>query len=662
MSDKNLGLTSQFWGRAKKMGLKSPEQLMWLAPARFFDYREPVKSLEGLGSGDKFYARLLVSRSPRQIERGPLVLEVTDGVRTAEVAVFGDTRPFQGLSTNSLIHLAGEIGFRNGSLKVSSPQIIPAHRQGRLFPDYLPGESGLNRITLAARIAQLLETNKADAVAGLEAAIGEPGATTCRRLGLPYGGYEKLLDALHQPATPEAGAKARADLELIAAYQSLRLGLGAGRRPIDPEAAMPESVLDTKGLIEALPFALSDDQNKAISEIVHDLARPRPMSRVLSGDVGSGKTVSYLVPAVAAQRAGRQVVIMMPSTVLAAQISDELKEFYPDAPVAKMAAGDKPPKNLDEKPIIVGTTAILHWMDKQDPRPEIDLVIIDEQQKLGMEQKQALMGPRTHMLEATATAIPRSQALASFGISDISRIEQMPVEKSIKTHFVDVTEKREVFDSLVQSIDAGGQVAVIYPQREEANEDGGPVSRRAVEQAQTLWEKHFPGQVGWIHGGLKPQEKAGMLDRMREGKIKVMIASSVIEIGVTIPNLKALMVVEADRYGATTLHQLRGRVARKGGEGDFFIMSSAPKSELKPVARERLELLARTNNGLEIAEADLRARGFGQLAMSGSEQAGFKPGYLPAIKVTPEQAQKVLDHLDQSNQLVRRMASEPAPF
>lgn len=662
MKQELLGLTAQFWGKAKKLGVKDPSQLMWLSPVRYFDYRSPLKSLSGLKEGDRFYARLLVSRSPVMHDKGRLSLQVTDGKISADVTVFGDTRPFAGLSVNSIIHMNGELGSWNGQLQVKNPQIVRSGQQGRLVPEYLPGESGLNRQTLGSRIAELVEGHSEAATSGLEEAMGEPGPALCKKLKLPFPDFKSLLLALHQPIEIQEAQGAKSALESLSAYASLKLGLDAGARPSYPQAAMPKSVMSVDDLLARLAFKPTGDQSRAINEILADLVQPFPMHRILSGDVGCGKTVAYLIPAVAAQRAGRQVVILMPNTLLAAQVIGELKADFPDCPVASLSAGDRPPENLDSKPVIIGTTAILHWLDKQDPRPDIDLAIIDEQQKLGLDQKRALMGKGTHLLEATATAIPRTQALVRFGVSKVSRIEEMPVVKNIVTHFVDPVDKRQVFDDLVKIVQSGHQIAVLYPRREEEETESGEISRRAVEQAQSLWEKFFPGQVGWIHGGLKSDEKKAMLERMRSGEVRVIITSSVIEIGLTLPDLKALMVVEADRYGASTLHQFRGRVARKGGEGVFYMMSSVPKSELKETSMERLEMLARTTKGIEIAEADLSARGFGELAFSGVSQAGFEDGYLPGIRATPEAVTQVMDLLDVPRKKVRRACAIPAPF
>lgn len=655
------GLTAQFWSKAKKLAATA-EQLMWLAPERYHDYRKPRRDLSGLKAGDKFYARLLVSAKPRQKDdKSPLQLRVTDGAREARVAVFGATGLFKELTVNSLVHLTGSIDFWQGQLDIKNAQVVPKADQGRLIPEYLPGESGLNRLTLGTRIAELITAHADEAVAALEEEMGDTGPRICQRLKLEFPDFKALLFALHQPADEQQAQAAKSALEHLSAFQTLKTGLITSARKKDPASVIPVGPKDVERLAVALPFPLTGDQQRAATEIMTDLARQTPMHRILSGDVGSGKTASYLIPAVAAQQAGRQVVILMPNTPLAVQIINELQESYPDVPVHRMVAGDKPPRDLDHKPVIIGTTAILHWLAKQDPRPVIDFAIVDEQQKLGVEQKRALIGPTTHLLEATATAIPRSQAMVRYGIASISRIEEMPVQKTIHSHFIDHSDKARVFGELEEVVAKGYQIAVLYPLREEDVEEG-EVARRGVEQVVDLWEQHFPGQVGWIHGGLGNDEKADMIARMKAGDYKVIITSSVIEVGITIPNLRAMLVVEADRYGASTLHQIRGRLARKGGEGTFYMLPSVPKAELKDTARERLALLERSNNGLEIAEADLQARGFGELARMGTVQTGFMEGWLPGIKVTPIAVRTVMERLDSEKKSIRRLVSAPAPF
>lgn len=639
--DDRLGLSPQLWGKVKKLGINDPAQLIWFAPSRYRDYRRPRTSLAGIKKGARFFAKLIVCRSPTKRPGKPMWFQVSDGERIAGVSIFGSTSSFSKLSVNSIVFLSGVMGEFNGSMAISSPELVLKHMQGRLVPEYLPGESGIAKQTLARTISELHGQYKSLAVERLEAQISEPSSVICSKLGLKFRDLSEVLDAMHTPASTEVIPHAKEALYRLAAYLSVKTTMQ--RSDLDDastkvDASFPGSVERCEDLVGRIPFTLTDDQNRSMREILHDLTMKPPMHRILSGDVGSGKTISYLVPAVAAQRAGKQVVVLMPNSLLASQVVGELSEYFPQTPVLRLTGDDKHPESLSNKPIIIGTTAILFWFEKLPAKPQIDFVIIDEQQKLGMEQKRQIVGPQTHFLEATATPIPRSQALVNFGVSKISRITQLPVKKKIESVVIGQEGRQLAFSRLKKAVASGAQVAVLYPLREEKQDE-----RRGVDNVREVWERLYPGKVGYIHGGMKSAEKTRVMELMKAGDFKVLVSTSIVEIGLTFPSLRMLMVVDAERYGASTLHQFRGRVARKGGAGLFLMMASKELAKLKDPARDRLEMVASTTNGLEIAEKDLTARGFGDLSKGATEQSGYVNAYIPGIKVTPQMVSTVLD-------------------
>lgn len=665
MSDnpEDYGLTKNFWGRAKKMGLTSPAQLMWLAPKGYLDFTAPRKSLQGLRVDSNVYVRVMVTRRPRVADNGKfLSFEVTDGQVMADVMVFGRLNDYMALNTQSVINLYGKVGLWNGRFQIKSPRLVEEYERGKILPEYLPGESGLSPVTLAKNIKKMLALHEERAVKGMEDWLSEPGDSVFRRLDLGYKGFSHLLRDIHSPKSVEDGRKAISALGLVAAYGSVKLGLMSSAPKKNPAAVIPIAPEDIDGLISQVPFPLTGDQARATREIASDLARQVPMRRLLSGDVGSGKTMSYLLPAVAAQQVGRQVVVIMPNALLARQVAGELEELFPNVPQYVMCSGDKPPSDLSSRPVILGTTAVLFWAKELPKQLRVDLLIIDEQQKMGMNHKRALIGPTTHVLEATATATPRSQALAEFGISNVSHIKEMPVQKTIDSFFMGPDSADRIIEKMDKTLSDGHQVAIVYPLRAEG-EDAEPSDMpRSVEEGFEYWNARYPGKVAWVHGGLKAAEKRELIRSITNNEYQLVVCSVVIEVGLTIPGLRMLWVVDADRHGASGLHQLRGRLARRGGHGLFYLSSSMPKAQLQPKTRDRLEMVANTSSGHRIAQESLKARGFGELKASGVEQSGFLGGYIPGIKVTPGMVDKVVDIFNKNNRSLGRLAARPAPF
>lgn len=642
--DERLGLTAQFLGRAKRLGIEEAAHLLWLVPERYIDYRFPFECYIGLRDGDTHLFKGVLSSEPRP-SRGPMFFNVTDGDGTVFTASSW-LRPYtlQQIGLNKPFYFTATVSNWNGQQQLSNVEPVDENAIGTLMPEYLAGKSKLNRNTIAAQITHLLENHRREGAEFIERKLGMDEEEICDKLHLPYLTLQELLLALHRPDSYEEASRAKQCIQEVAALYAIQLGMSnVEERIIDAQLAIPINENEVGELIRRLPFKPTDDQATAITEIVEDLRQPTPMHRILSGDVGCGKTISYLVPAVAAYKARKQVVILMPNSLLAQQVANELAGFYPEVELVRMAAGTRPEPAVLEgvaknKPIIVGTTAITHWLQTLDTPLVIDFAIIDEQQKLGLEQKRELVSSRTHFLEATATAIPRSQALIRFGVTKISRINQLPVKKTIRTHFIGAEGRGPMFKKLVEQINQGQQVAILYPRRD--GEAEGRID--SVEQAYERWNELFPNKTGWIHGGLSAEEKSAMLAKMQSGEVQVIITSSVIEIGLTLPSLTSMLIVGAERYGASTLHQFRGRIARHGGEGDFYLMTTKESGALAEGTVNRMNMLVNTTDGLEIAEQDLLARGFGDLEASGENQSGVSSKLIPNLEVTPDVVESLL--------------------
>ena len=376
-----------------------------------------------------------------------------------------------------------------------------------------------------------------------------------------------------------------------------------------------------------LPFTLTGAQERAIAEIDCDLARTTPMQRLLQGDVGSGKTVVALATLLRAVEAGRQGALMAPTEVLAEQhfltIEGICTELGVRVALLTSALGAREHANVrqliasGDVQIAVGTHALIQ---KDVGFRDLAVAVVDEQHRFGVEQRSALAEGRSpHVLHMTATPIPRTLALTVYGDLQVSEITAPPADrKPIVTAWVSDDRSSEAYERLTRHLRDGRQAYVVCPLIEASETT---LARAAEDEAERLRRAELKGfRVGCLHGRLKPTERRSLMAAFTAGEIDVLVATTVIEVGVDVPNATIMIVQEADRFGLAQLHQLRGRVGR-GAEQSYCLLVSGPKEELTDVARERLEAMVATADGFELAERDLEIRGEGQLL--GARQSGL---------------------------------------
>jgi len=436
------------------------------------------------------------------------------------------------------------------------------------------------------------------------------------------------LVALHRPRSQEEAERGR---RRLAFDELLVLQLGLQRRGREREEAVAAALGDPRELLaryrEALPFDLTPHQERAIAEIDADLAGTVPMQRLLQGDVGSGKTVVALYALLRAVEKGRQGALMAPTETLAEQhaltVEDLLAEvgvrsvLLTSALPAKEHAAARAAIASGEAQIAIGTHALIQpeveWAD-------LAVAVVDEQHRFGVEQRRALAEGRSpHVLHMTATPIPRTLALTVYGDLSVSEIAKPPAgRKPIVTSWVTEERSAEAYTRLRAHLEAGRQAYVICPLITESQ----TMEARAAEQeAERLARAELKGlRVACLHGKLPPRERRELMRRFKARELDALVATTVIEVGVDVPNATIIIVQEADRFGLAQLHQLRGRVGR-GSEQSYCLLVSRPKEELTDSARARLEALVATNDGFELAEADLEIRGEGQLL--GTRQSGL---------------------------------------
>jgi ATP-dependent DNA helicase RecG len=462
------------------------------------------------------------------------------------------------------------------------------------------------------------------------------------------------LWALHRPRDDAEGERGRRRLafdELLV----LQLGLARRRRGREQEEA---PALGEPGELVAryrewLPFTLTTHQERAIAEIDADLAKPTPMERLLQGEVGSGKTVVALYALLRAVEAGKQGALMAPTETLAEQHFLTLEEPCRELGVRVALLTRSVKDDIAGAQIVVGTHALIQ---EGVELHNLAVAVVDEQHRFGVAQRRALAaagspdglnGPRAkpaglsgaaasggagveqpraitggrtpHVLHMTATPIPRTLALTVYGDLAVSEIAKPPADrKPVKTAWVTEERSSEAYKRLRKHLDAGRQAYVVCPLIEESETS---LARAAEREAERLRKGELKGyRVGLLHGRLKPAERRELMRSFKARELDVLVATTVIEVGVDVPNATIMIVQEADRFGLAQLHQLRGRVGR-GAEQSYCLLVSRAKEALTDSAQARLEALVASNDGFELAETDLEIRGEGQLL--GTRQAGL---------------------------------------
>ncbi|HUA64572.1 MAG TPA: ATP-dependent DNA helicase RecG [Alphaproteobacteria bacterium] len=373
-----------------------------------------------------------------------------------------------------------------------------------------------------------------------------------------------------------------------------------------------------KPFLAGLGFKLTEPQTRVLREIRADMSGAHPMRRLLQGDVGSGKTVVAACGALMAIESGCNVALMAPTEILAEQHFANFKKWFDPLGVrVELQTGSRKAGKLEaaQSPVMVTGTHALFSSGFELPKP--GLVIIDEQHRFGVAQREQLVrkGNYPHVLVMTATPIPRTLGLTFYGDLDISVIDAMPAGRGTLRTFVRTTANLpKVYDFIREKIAAGRQAYVVYPRVD----DSGEKELKAVTAEFANLKKIFaPYSVGLLHGKLSGREKEGVMSAFRANQLNVLLATSLIEVGVDVPNATVMMIENAERFGLAQLHQLRGRIGR-GGHASFCILVSDAKT---PEARQRLKILEETTDGFKIAEADLKLRGPGELL--GREQSGM---------------------------------------
>ena len=640
-----------------KLGIASVRDLLYHVPHRYIDYSS-LKAINQLRLGDEvsIVASVFSVKSrdfgPRRSRVEVMLADATGVIRAAW---FNQPWLTTKLRPGMQVVVSGIVGQYLGYLQLNRPEWEPVSNEllhtARLVPLY-PLTHGLNQRWLR----KVMRTTLTGFVQTLEDPLP---AELREEMALPELSW--AVANMHFPDTWDVLDRARKRLAFDE-FLMLQLGMLQRKRAAQMADSIPLPV-DGSWLAEfraGLPFALTGAQERALSEIFQDLTKPQPMSRLLQGDVGSGKTVVALAAMLAAVAHGKQAALMAPTEILAEQhyrtisrlIESAAGHPFADAKPALLVGSLTEQQKADaqatiasgEVNIVIGTHALIQG---RVSFRELALVVVDEQHRFGVAQRAQLSekGLHPHLLVMSATPIPRTLALTLFADLDVTQIDEMPPgRQAVRTRWFSDDERERLYGFIRKETEEGRQAFVICPVIEESEESD---LRSALEEHERLRKVVFPGlRVGLLHGRLSPSEKDQAMRDFAEGKTQVLVATSVVEVGIDVPNATVMMIEDADRFGLAQIHQFRGRVGRGSHESFCALMygeGDQPETRRKQLegwlkegrrlmemevdlAEKRLLAVEHERNGFRLAELDLQLRGPGEFF--GTRQSG-----MPDLKV-----------------------------
>ncbi len=570
----------------------------------------------------------IAGRSPKQ----RMVAEFIDNSGTIDLIWFKGIRFIKPtLKPNTEYVVFGKPNFFNGRINMPHPDLAEFNAEeqmlnAKLQPVYSTTEKLSGRGMNSKGIERLQKTLLIDVFKEIPEILSEEQLKRWHLIS-----RRKAFKEVHFPESPELLQKARFRLKF---EEFFFIQLQLIRTQMANKAKAKGFVFDQIGekfngfFKHNLPFELTGAQKRVLKEIRSDLRSGSQMNRLLQGDVGSGKTIVALMSALMAIDNGFQVALLAPTAILSQQHYEGLKELLVGMPVrVKLLTGNTKTKERKELlqdlvegelEIIVGTHAIL---EDRVVFKNMGLAIIDEQHRFGVAQRAKLWAKNTsppHMLVMTATPIPRTLAMTLYGDLDVSVIDELPPgRKAIKTIHKTDAGRLAVFGSMKKEIAKGRQIYLVYPLINESEQ----LDYKDLMDGYESIVRAFPNpeyQVAIVHGKMKPADKDYEMNRFVKGEAQILVATTVIEVGVNVPNASVMIIESAERFGLSQLHQLRGRVGR-GAEQSYCILMTGNK--LSNEGKKRMEIMVRTNDGFEIAEEDLRLRGPGDLM--GTQQSGL---------------------------------------
>ena len=609
--------------RFEKLGIVTLADLLCHYPRRYIDFSRPYSIAEAPPDTECVVkAEVFAKPAGRILPGGRRMERITagDDVSSLEITWFNNPYATQKLELGQEYYFEGIVTGGMLRRQMVNPQVRTAAQiTASPFEAVYPQTEGLSSTVIAKCIRQLLPHAEL-----LPDPLPEEMLKKYRLLS-----KADAVRAIHCPATEEEAFAARRRLiyeELLV----LQLGIGRMKNRGSASTGAPMHRLDPAPFWASLPFSPTGAQRRAVDEILTDLSGSTSMNRLLQGDVGSGKTLVAAAAIWACIRSGYQAALLAPTEILAAQHAENLNRML--APfgmrVALLTGGMKAAARRttlaairsDEADLVVGTHAIL---SEGVEFARLGLAVVDEQHRFGVRQRGMLAekAANPHLLVMSATPIPRTLGLLIYGDLDISILDELPPgRKPVKTRCITGKKRRDLYGFLDREIGAGRQVYIVCPAIEDTPDGGLNAVKSYYEDiAKALLPDR---RVGLMHGKLKPKEKAAVMDDFKAGRLDALVSTTVIEVGVDVPNATVMVIENAERYGLSALHQLRGRVGRGAAESWCFLVSDNTAESVQ----KRLKFLCSTSDGFAVAQFDLETRGPGDFF--GSRQHG-----LPTLQI-----------------------------
>ena len=609
--------------RFEKLGILTLSDLLCHYPRRYLDFSKPYSIAEAPADTECVVkAEVFAKPGGRILPGGRRMERITagDDVSSLEITWFNNPYAAQKLELGQEYYFQGIVTGGMLRRQMVNPQVrTDAQVKSSPFEAVYPQTEGLTSSAIAKCVRQLLPHAEL-----LPDPLPPEMLKKYRLLS-----KADAVRAIHCPATEEEAFAARRRLiyeELLV----LQLGIGRMKNHGAASTGAPMKKADASPFWESLPFSPTGAQRRAVEEILTDMSGETSMNRLLQGDVGSGKTLVAAAAIWACIRAGYQAALLAPTEILASQHAENLNRLLSPVGmrVALLTGGMKAAARRttlaairdDEADLIVGTHAIL---SEGVEFARLGLAVVDEQHRFGVRQRGLLAekAANPHLLVMSATPIPRTLGLLMYGDLDISILDELPPgRKPVKTRCITGKKRADLYGFLDREIDSGRQVYIVCP----AIEDAGGSGLNAVKSYyEDIAKAYLPDRrVGLMHGKLKPKEKAEVMDDFKSGRLDALVSTTVIEVGVDVPNATVMVIENAERYGLSALHQLRGRVGRGAAESWCFLVSDNASESVQ----KRLKFLCSTSDGFAVAQYDLETRGPGDFF--GSRQHG-----LPTLQI-----------------------------
>ena len=614
-----------------KLGMHNLGDMLYYFPRRYEDYSQlkPIKDLFYGQQVTVIGAVQSVSARPIRSGKSQLVeVVLSDGTGALRLSWFNQPWIANRMNQGDAIAVSGKIEQYLGRLVMNNPDFEPVETENLHTNRIVPIYSLTEKITqkwLRKLMNQVVEYWAPRVTDHLPESVRSDA-------NLP-----ELGEALLNVHFPDSQDKLKSSRKRLAFDEVFFLQMGVLRQKRDWQSVtarifdVPDEWMDER--VKTLPFSLTGAQQRAVDDILVDLGSGRPMNRLLQGDVGSGKTVVAILAAAIVTNAGAQAAIMAPTSILAEQhyrnfstllagengviSQDAIRLLIGDTPEAEKVAIRSGLQDGSVK-VVIGTHALL-----EDPIQfaDLELAVIDEQHRFGVDQRAILRskGRTPHLLVMTATPIPRSLALTLYGDLDLSIMDEMPAGRQpVETHTLRPQERERAYSLIRSQIKSGRQAFIIYPLVEESEKID---ARAAVDDHEKLSKEIFPElKLGLLHGRMRPDEKDATMLKFRDKEYDILVSTTVVEVGVDVPNATVMLIEGANRFGLAQLHQLRGRVGR-GSEQSYCLLIP---DHSDAVENERLQAMSESNDGFVLAERDLQQRGPGEFL--GTRQSGYATG------------------------------------